>query len=759
MVKEVKIPDYEPSARQTKFHTSPSFETLYGGAAGGGKTAAIVAEAITYSMEYPKARVYIFRKTIPELKQSIVPEIYKQAADYIERGGMKYNAQDRTFVFTNGSIIQLAYLENPQDMFRYQSAEIHLLCFDELTHFSQEEYEWVKSRVRGMTDAPKKVMCATNPGNIGHAWVKAYFIDIASPETIYVDPRSEKSRQFIPAKVTDHIDKGFQKEYTAVLNSMSNPDLRRALLEGDWDIFAGQAFTEWKRSTDDDKPWHVIEPFSIPKHWVRWFSYDYGYNSWAGGLWFTRDPSTERIFIYKEFYEHEMGASKQAEQILMRDQDEAVHLRLADPSIWKQRGDVETGENIAAIFQRAGLIFQPANNDRLAGKNVIHEMLATAADGLPKLQVFSNCVNFIRTVPALPIDQNRPEDIDCFVAGTMITTDKGNVPVEKIKDGDLVVTPIGERRAYIAHQPHKDKVLTIKLSNGKQLSGNIKHKVFVRGKGLISLRELQCNDILETWNTSQLVNTSKSLSMVLSLENTIINATLSQMDILSNPKGTPISIGRFGRSLMAMFLLAITFITKTIIRAIMILLTLSYKKKVDTPYFTTRVGLHQESCQTIIENGESQPREKKHYEPIWKSVVKEVWRGNYRALIVKNLLAQPQAPKSTVPKNAPQRSGTKTTPNNAQSVVKTLSTKTSIQDKPVHIVAVGNLEEKIVYPLRVEQAGLYYANGVLVTNTRAEDHLYDCARYGLINQRPGTIIEPKIDQNLVNQRAKYAGFR
>lgn len=412
MALPVRVPDYEPSARQIKFHTSTAFETLYGGAAGGGKTAAIVAEAITYGLENAKARIYIFRKTIPELKQSIVPEIYKQAAAYIESGGMKYNSQDRTFVFRNGSIIQLAYLENPQDMFRYQSAEIHLLLFDELTHFSQEEYEWVKSRVRGMTDAPKKVMCATNPGNIGHAWVKAYFIDIVSPETIYTEQRSGKSRQFIPAKVTDHIDVNFQKEYTSVLNSMSNPDLRRALLEGDWDIFAGQAFTEWKRETEDGKPWHVVAPFVIPPHWVRWFAYDYGYNSFAAGLWFTRDPSTERIYIYREFYESEMAVSKQAEQIIMIDQSEGLRLRLADPSIWKQSGNVETGENIATIFQKSDLIFQPANNDRLAGKNVIHEMLAPAADGLPKLQVFSNCVNFIRTVPALPIDQNRPEDID-----------------------------------------------------------------------------------------------------------------------------------------------------------------------------------------------------------------------------------------------------------------------------------------------------------------------------------------------------------
>lgn len=142
MSTEIKVPDYTASPRQTKFHQSEAFETLYGGAAGGGKTAAIVAEAVTYAMRWPKARIYIFRKTIPELKQSVIPEIYKQCADFMNAspGNLHYNAQDRTFVFNNGSLIQLAYLENPADMYRYQSAEMHLLLIDEVTHFTQEQY-------------------------------------------------------------------------------------------------------------------------------------------------------------------------------------------------------------------------------------------------------------------------------------------------------------------------------------------------------------------------------------------------------------------------------------------------------------------------------------------------------------------------------------------------------------------------------------------------------------------------------------------
>lgn len=410
MANQVRVPDYSPSDRQTKFHESTAFETLYGGAAGGGKTAAIVAEAITYALEYPKARIYIFRRTIPELKQSIQPEIYKQCAPYIDSGGMKYNSQDRVWNFRNGSTIQLAYLENLADMYRYQSAEIHLLLVDELTHFTQEEYEYLKTRVRSTGEHPLKVMSATNPGNIGHAWVKSYFLDLIAPETVFTD-KIGNTRQFIPARVSDHPNEAFRKTYSQQLESLADPNLRRALLHGDWDIFSGQAFPEWAREKDD-KPWHVCDPFPIPHHWTKWFSYDYGYNTWAAGLWLANDPVTNRIYAYREFYEHAMPASKQAETILKLDASETISTRWADPSMWKQRGNVETGESVAVIFEKAGIIFTPANNDRLAGKNAIHEALKPQADGIPRLQVFSNLINLIRTLPALPYDLHRPEDVD-----------------------------------------------------------------------------------------------------------------------------------------------------------------------------------------------------------------------------------------------------------------------------------------------------------------------------------------------------------
>ena len=403
---QVKVPEYTASEKQTLFHQSTADETLYGGAAGGGKTAALVAEAVTTALQYPGITIYIFRKTIPELKKTIVPEIRKQCAAYVAAGHMNYNGVDRIWQFDNGSTLHLAYCQNPGDEYHYQGAEMQLLIFDELTHFSLDQYEYLKTRVRSSRgDFPMKVMAATNPGNIGHGWVKSRFIDGKEPYKIY-NSDTGFTTLFIPARVDDHPDERFREQYTRTLDAIADPDMRRALREGDWDVFAGQAFSEWR----SDK--HVVAPFTIPDHWVKWLSYDYGFNTYAAAIWFTRDPQTNRVYAYREFYESQMPASDQARQINQLSSLESVRIRLADPSIWKSVGNADTGERVADILQKAGLNMQPANNDRLAGKNAVHEALKPMPDGLPGLQVFSSLINLIRTLPSLPYDQHRIEDID-----------------------------------------------------------------------------------------------------------------------------------------------------------------------------------------------------------------------------------------------------------------------------------------------------------------------------------------------------------
>ena len=404
---QIQIPKYDASERQTLFHTTIADEALYGGAAGGGKTAALVAEAVTLALEYPGIPIDIFRRTIPELKGTIIPEIYRQCGEYIEAGHMTYHGQDRKFVLANGSTINLNYCDTDNDIYRYQGREIPVLMIDELTQFPQAWFEYLKTRNRTSNpEWPVIVRACTNPGGVGHGWVKNYFIDSAPAEQIYTDEDTKLNRVFIPAKVDDHPLAKFKEDYKKKLQGITDQQLRRALLDGDWDVFAGQVFREFRR----DK--HVVDPFTIPDHWQKWFSYDHGYNSFAAGLWFARDPMEDRIYVYRELYVTEMTVKTIAQNIKMLDQYEQVMVRYADPAIWKGAGNQNTGETVAQMFLKEGISFQPANNDRIAGKNAWHDVLSPHKDGKPKLQMFSSCVNLIRTLPSLPYDLHKVEDVD-----------------------------------------------------------------------------------------------------------------------------------------------------------------------------------------------------------------------------------------------------------------------------------------------------------------------------------------------------------
>lgn len=405
----VKVPDYTASERQTIFHKAVADEKLYGGAAGGGKTAAIVAEAITLALEYPGIPINLFRRTIPELKATIIPEIEKQAGAYKRAGHIAWHGIDRKYVFSNGSTINLNYLDNDNDIYRYQGAEMPIIGVDELTQFPQAWIEYLLTRNRTSNpDWPVMFIAGTNPGGIGHGWVKARFIDPMPAETKYIqnlDDGATVSRIFIPAKVDDHPIQKFKEDYSRKLSAISDPQLRRALRDGDWDVFAGQVFKEFRRDV------HVIDPFEIPKHWQRWRAMDYGNKNAIG--WFALDPASERIYMYREYRTEEFVDIQTKSKLIKQFQGaEDVSYGLADPSIWNGQGDHNTGKSVAMMFQDEGINWMPANNDRKAGLAVVHDYLAIQKDGLPKLQFFSTCTSIIRTLPSLPYDKIKVDDVD-----------------------------------------------------------------------------------------------------------------------------------------------------------------------------------------------------------------------------------------------------------------------------------------------------------------------------------------------------------
>lgn len=413
---KIKVPDYTASDKQREFHTTIADEKLYGGAAGGGKTAAIVAECVTLALEYPGLPINMFRRTIPDLNKTIKLEIVRQCGQYIKAGHMTWLSQSnaehegRSYIFDNGSSITLNYLDNEQDVYHYQGAEMPVLAVDELTQFPMAWIDYLITRNRTGNDAwPVVFMAGTNPGGIGHGWVKKRFIDHKPWGEVFEVPLPDgekKTRVFIPAKLDDHPNEKFKKNYNKQLQSIGDINLRKALRSGDWNTFAGQVFTEFDYHT------HVIDPFEIPAHWQRWRAMDHGNNNSVG--WFTQDPMSERIYMYREYREKEYkDIGEKARNIKQFEVSDSIAYGLADPSIWASgQGNMVTGKSIAQLYEDEGVKWMPANNDRKAGLEIVHKKLAIQKDGKPGLQFFSTCSSTITTLPDLPYDKYKVDDVD-----------------------------------------------------------------------------------------------------------------------------------------------------------------------------------------------------------------------------------------------------------------------------------------------------------------------------------------------------------
>ena len=258
--------------KQREFVAAEANEVLFGGAAGGGKSFGQLMDALLYALRYPKSKQLILRRTYPELDKSII----RVAQEVYPKEIYRYNAAKHVGVFVNGSVLDFGYCDSESDVYRYQSAEYDVIRFDELTHFTKQMYLYLMSRLRGVSGYPKQMKSSTNPGGVGHNWVKERFIDPCSPGEVLSTETG--SRLFIPAKVSDN---GFLMRadpmYLARLENLCDKD-KRALLYGDWDIFEGQFFTEWDREI------HVCKPFSLPADWRRYFVMDYGLDMLAGYL-------------------------------------------------------------------------------------------------------------------------------------------------------------------------------------------------------------------------------------------------------------------------------------------------------------------------------------------------------------------------------------------------------------------------------------------------------------------------------------------
>ncbi len=333
--------------------------------------------------------------------------LIRVSLEFYPREAASYNSSKHIWTFKNGSIIDFGYIDSENDVYQYQSAEYDVIRFDELTHFTEYMYTYMISRCRGANPYPKHIKSSTNPGGVGHSWVKERFIDINAPNQIHeitLDNGKKSTVIFIPSLVQDNmflLDN--DPDYIDRLELLPEKE-KQALLYGDWDIFDGQFFTEFDRKI------HVIEPFVIPKDWRIYRARDYGLDMCAT-LWIAMDYQMN-CYAYKELYKPDLIVSEAARKINEMT-DEKIQIDYAPPDLWNRNKD--TGKSTADIFAENGQYLTKADNNRVTGWLAVHEWLKIYKDEQgqlnSKLKIFSNCVNLIRTLPALQHDEKNPNDV------------------------------------------------------------------------------------------------------------------------------------------------------------------------------------------------------------------------------------------------------------------------------------------------------------------------------------------------------------
>ena len=381
--------------KQKEFIDSSEGEVLFGGAAGGGKSFGQMADALIFALRYPRSKQLVLRRTFPELDKSLI----RTSLALFPREIYSFNSSSHVGRFKNGSTIDFGYLATENDVYQYQSAEYDVVRFDELTHFTENQYVYLLSRVRGANGYPKQIKSSTNPGGVGHVWVKRRFIEPSAPRTAFLGENGLK-RIFLPSLLDDNrfLAEG-DPEYRARLAALPERE-KRALLFGDWNIFEGQYFDEFNEAR------HVISPFEIPSHWRRYRTLDYGLDRLAC-LWIALSPDGV-AYVYREFCESNLPISEAARGILERTaKDEDVYATLAPPDLWGR--SQESGKSKATLFSEYGVHFTKTSNDRECGWLAVKELLR--GDGAScGLRIFDTCREIIRCLPALTVDKLRPTD-------------------------------------------------------------------------------------------------------------------------------------------------------------------------------------------------------------------------------------------------------------------------------------------------------------------------------------------------------------
>lgn len=420
-------------------------ELLFGGARGGGKSDYLLGDFLQDVQMGPAWRGIIFRRSHPELEELLV-----RAKEIFLPLGATFKASEKVFTFPSGATLKLRHVEMEQDADKYQGHQYTWIGWDELGNWPNlNSYKKLKACLRSAANVPnKRIRCSANPGGIGHHAVKAYFINPAPQGMTVVNSVDEDglitTRMFIPSKVYDNkILMKNDPQYIARLREIGSPELVKAWLEGDWNVITGAYFPEFTHAK------HVLKPFPIPDHWMRFRSMDWGSSSPFAVLWHTVSDGyllpdggyipQGAVITYREFYGCVPGkvnegirwpATRVAVRIAELERSERISYGVIDPSAFKWDGGPSHAERMA----QKGVMFRKADNNRIGGWDMIRERLCgiieddpqmghnggSALDptdmgslvGTPMWYIFDTCHNTIRTLPALQHDLNNMEDCD-----------------------------------------------------------------------------------------------------------------------------------------------------------------------------------------------------------------------------------------------------------------------------------------------------------------------------------------------------------
>jgi len=374
----------------------------------------------TRRIDHPKYRGLILRRTFPQLQ-----EIIDRTREYYPQMGGIYLAGEHRWHFPPGSTIQIGHMQHENDKYNYQGKQYHFVGFDELTQFTESQYLYLFSRARTVdAELPIRFRSTTNPGGVGHIFCKNRFVDIAPWGETYVDPSTGLSRAFVPGRWTDN-PALVNNDPEYIRRLMALPEIERLrLMDGIWDAFEGQAFTELSQRV------HGCEPFQIPPEWEKFCAMDWGFAKPFSVQWFAVDFDGT-LWLYREWYGCKEGEADKGLRMTPTDvargiwerEKERVKFRVADPACWSAtpRKDGTMGPSITEDMGKEGIHFIKADNNRILGKLQVHSRFKIETEEneegevtkeYPRFVAFNDCKEWWRTMTQLRLDVENPEDVD-----------------------------------------------------------------------------------------------------------------------------------------------------------------------------------------------------------------------------------------------------------------------------------------------------------------------------------------------------------